>query len=149
MTASMHRSSLVFLIAFALAGCSGGGSAAGPVVCNGAVGIVDANAALVAPAKGATGVAATIGTISFTVTVPVLQHGVLTLWVPTSAGGLTPAVTAGTISTVNGVSSASIPALAPATTYTAVVTVTEPEPAGSACPGPTDTGNLGSFTTAS
>jgi hypothetical protein len=137
----MHRSFLVFLVAFGLAGCSAPQPSAG-VLCPNVI-LVDPQATLVAPAKGATGVPVTIGTISFTVSNVALQHGVVTL----TAGGSSNQITAGAITTVNGLSSVSIPTLAPATTYTAVVASTSSGPAGTACPGVVE-GNLGSFTTA-
>lgn len=113
--------------------------------CPAVAGVVDPQATLVAPAKGATGVPTTLGTISFTVSNTALLQGTLTLWVQTPTGSA-PAITGGPITVSNNVASSSIPTLQAATTYTAIVQANPPISPGSPCKGSV-TGNLGSFTT--
>lgn len=135
----------VFALA-ALSGCGGGGGSAGFIdPCPILPAVTDPLATLTAPAKGATGVSASIGSVSFTVTNADLQTGIFQL-VATSPPSSTPvvfrpAITAG----AGGVLSVAIPALQPHTTYDATI---------EAFPGVPDTNcraqvnaELGSFTT--
>jgi len=143
----MQRAILAALFVMPLAGCAGGGSTApsGPNHCPAITGVFDANAKLVSPASGATGVPTTVGTVSFTVTIGSLRSGTLTLFVPGNPGNLG-AVQGGPISTdANGVSSSSVPALAPHTTYTASVVARPVDPV-TGCTGQAGA-TLGSFTT--
>jgi hypothetical protein len=126
-----------------LAACTGAGmpgDAPGTGGCPAVTGVVDPQATLVTPAKGATGV-------PFTVSNTALLQGTLTLWVQTSNGNA-PAITGGPIvaNSANTGGTSSVPALQPATTYTAIVRANPPLEPGSPCKGSV-TGNLGSFTT--
>jgi hypothetical protein len=135
------------ILAAVLAACGGAGMAeSDPPPCPAAAGIVDPQATLVDPPSGATGVATTIGAVTFTVSNGALLQGTLTLWAPVPGGGTAPAVTAGPISSANGIARATIPALQSATTYTAIVRAAVPLDSGSPCMGSV-TGNLGAFTT--
>jgi len=146
----MQRAILAALFVIPLAACAGGGSTvpSGPLrltPCPAVAGAFDANAKLVSPASGATGVPTTVGTVTFTVTIASLRSGILTLFVPANPGNVG-AVQGGPISTdANGVSSSSIPALAPHTTYTVTVDAYPVDPV-TGCPGQVYA-TLGSFTT--
>lgn len=146
----MHRAILAALFVMPLAACAGGGSTvssgpSGPNGCPAVTGVFDANAKLVSPAGGATGVPTTVGTVTFTVTIASLRSGTLTLFVPANPGNQG-AVQGGPISTdANGVSSSPVPALAPHTTYTATVHVRPVDPV-TGCTSQADA-TLGSFTT--
>ena len=137
----MQRAMLAVLFVIPLAACAGGGSTAPTPVCPAIVAPpIDPNAKLVSPASGATGVPTTVGTVTFTVTVASLRSGYLTLYIPATPGQ--GRLLGGPISTdANGVSSSSIPALAPHTTYNATVGLP------SQCPGGGPYAILGSFTT--
>jgi hypothetical protein len=147
----MLKRHLVVLVAFLLGACGSSTVAAPspqPTAACAVTGIFDPRATLVAPAKGATAVAPTIGTISFVVGNPALQNGTVTLTGQGAAGAPPTYLTAGAITTANGVSTAAIPPLAPMTTYTVIVKATLPAPPDTNCAGNV-TGNLGTFTTAS
>ena len=136
-----------FLGAISLAGCSGGGAnvPAGGSPCPAATGIFDGNAKLVSPVPGATGVPATVGALSFTVSNPALRSGTVTLWVAVGSGNA-PVVQGGPVTTgANGVSTASLPVLQAHTTYDARIDAHLVDPSGN-CVGAVD-GDLGSFTT--
>jgi hypothetical protein len=133
---------LGLLLAVSLAACTDGGSTvSGRGPCPAITGVIDPTATLVSPARGATGVATTIGTISFTVSLAVLRSGTVTLAAPSPETS----VMGGPITTdANGVSSVAIPPLQPHTAYHASVASNPVGPGG--CPGGA-TGDLGSFTT--
>src|ERR1700736_4724184 len=120
----------VFFVVSALAGCSGGG-ATSTVPCRGIVDILDVGAKLVSPADGATGVSTSVGTVSFTVTVPSLHSGTFTL--KTTLNDST-AVSEPYTTDANGAASVPIPTLQPGTAYQATVHANLVTP-GSNCPG--------------
>ncbi len=135
----MNYRALFVVTALGLAGCSGGGTTTGHP-CP-ALGVGDPGATLVSPAKGATGVPVTVGTITFTVTIPSLRQGTVTLS-PTDNSGL---ITGGPVSTDrNNISSSVIPTLRPAVTYTVTIRLSSPPDAY--CSSFVE-GDLGTFTT--
>jgi Bacterial Ig-like domain len=141
----MQRAILAALFVTPLAACAGGGSTAPSEPCPAVTGVFDSSAKLVSPANGATGVPTTVGTVSFTVTIASLRSGTLTLFVPGNPGNQG-AVQGGPISTdANGVSSSSVPALAPHTTYTVGIVARPVDPV-TGCPGQAGA-TPGSFTT--
>ena len=130
------------LLGALLAGCSGGGSNTGGGYACPALSVSDPGATLVAPARGATGVSTTVGTLTFTVTNPTLRSGTVTL----SVKGQNTSIQGGPIATdANGLSSSSVPVLQPHTTYEARVRSTTVDQK-TFCPSSAD-GDLGSFTT--
>ena len=135
----------VFALA-ALSGCGGGGGSAGFVdPCPAVTAVTDPLATLTAPAKGATGVSTTIGSVSFTVTNAELQTGIFQL-VATSPPSSTPVVNRPPITAgAGGVLSVAIPALQPHTTYDASIQAFPGIP-DSNCRGQVNA-DLGTFTT--
>jgi hypothetical protein len=144
----MQRAVLAAFFLIPVAACAGGCSTATSGTarnCPAITGVFDRNAKLVSPASGATGVPTTVGTVTFTVDLASLRSGTLTLFVPANPANQG-AVQGGPISTdANGVSSSSVPALAPHTTYTAAVDVRPVDPV-TGCTGQAGA-SLGSFTT--
>ncbi len=102
---------------------------------------VDPLATLVSPAKGATGVPVTVGTISFTVADPALKK-VETIEV----AGLAFDFKTTQIATANGVMSATVPTLQPHTQYNVTAFAPLPPERQMQCI-TTIVGYLGSFTT--
>ena len=103
--------------------------------------LLDPQAALVSPAKGATGVPVTVGTISFTVSDPALKQGATF-----KLQSLDPDFTTTQIATANGVMSVTIPTLKPHFTYQAMVVAPLPADRQTHCQS-LMAGFLGSFTT--
>jgi hypothetical protein len=101
----------------------------------------DPLAALISPAKDATGVPGTVGTVSFTVTDPALQQGATFV-----LRSLDPDFTTTQIATANGVKSVTIPTLKPHFLYTAMVTAPLPADRQTHCQNQM-AGFLGTFTT--
>jgi hypothetical protein len=101
----------------------------------------DPQAALISPAKGATGVPVTVGTVSFTVTDPALQQGATF-----TLQSLDPDFTTTQIAKANGVMSVTIPTLKPHFSYNAIVTAPLPADRYTHCQNQIE-GFLGTFTT--
>jgi hypothetical protein len=142
----VKRHIVAVLALAALSGCAGGGGSAGFAdPCPAVTGVTDPLATLTAPAKGATGVSTTIGTVSFTVSNADLQTGIFQL-IATSPPNATPVVfrppiTAG----AGGVLSVAIPVLQSRTTYDASIQAFPAIP-GTSCRGQVSA-DLGTFTT--
>jgi hypothetical protein len=129
-----------FFVALSLAAC-GPRAVEGHLGCELPPPASDPLATLVSPAKGATGVPVTVGTISFTVADAALKQGE-TLEV----GGLAFDFKTTQIATANGVMSATVPALQPHTQYNVTVFATLPPERQTQCV-TMIFGYLGSFTT--
>jgi hypothetical protein len=131
----------------ALTGCGGGGGGGSGFIdpCPAAAAVPDRGATLTSPARGATGVSTTAGTVSFTVTDPSLRTGIFQL-IAISPPSTTPVVYRPPITIgAGGVLSVAIPALQPRTTYTASASGFPSDPA-TGCFGLV-TADLGTFTT--
>ena len=142
----MLKQRIALLALAALTGCgAGGGGDAFVDPCPAVTGVLDPGATLTSPAKGATGVSTTIGSVSFTVTNPSLQTGIFQL-VAISPSNPTPIVYRPPITSgAGGVLSVAIPALQPHTTYDANI-AGFPSIPDSNCRGLV-TADLGTFTT--
>ncbi len=100
------------------AGCSGSSSPSLP--CPAVTGVLG-QGALVSPANGATGVPTNVGSVSFTVTPSTLQGSGATVTLNAAVNGQSTQLSGGSVSTVNGVSSAAIPPLQSGVTYSVSV----------------------------
>jgi hypothetical protein len=139
------KHSLTVLALAVLAGCGGGGGSSGFVDPCPVVVLSDPGATLTSPAKGATGVSTTIGSLSFTVSDPSLQIRIFQL-IAISPPSTTPVVYRPPITIgPGGVLSVALPVLQPRTTYGAIESGFPADPV-TGCRS-TVNANLGAFTT--